>query len=439
MMMIASNEVSRSSRIGRLIVVGASGSALWFAAFAKAKDVEGQLYPSMNGPLEALFSLGRTLSLGAMLLAIALTLRSGKRLNRVAWHNASFYIAAVNVIIITKLMLYGNYGIFVPGLFAIFAQLSLFVLCTYVYEQGDIVKGSGVSYVAEVLYVFSVLFIVTNIYVYIYFPLSSTGNGRFFGITANPQHLAMSTALCTPVLLYYFVRYGMFRIIGLSSAVLLSLVIFIEYSTGSRLGFLSCMICIAAASRYFLDWRRFLYLMILCILVLPIAYVSFYDSTSELIWSRFIEGRTDTRSANWASGWDAFLQNPLLGVAPSGYPPRFGFVESTWISAAYSGGFVALGILLIFLFLVIGYLSKLNFLRGKRVVDSEYIDFYIMAIVVSIFMSFIEAAFLGIFATHTMIVYLYAAGAGSLASSSRRLLYGRHRHPIGDGRYYVGR
>lgn len=441
MMMMASNEVSRSSRIGRLIVVVASGAALWFAAFAKAQDFEGQLYPPMNGPLEALFSLGRTLSLGAMLLAIAVTLRSGKRLNRVAWRNASFYVAAVNIIILMKLMLYGNYGIFFQGTFAIFVQLSLFVLCTYVHEQDDIMKRSGVSYVVEALYVFSVLFILTNLYVYVYFPLSSTVrfNDRFFGITANPQHLAMSIALCTPVLLYYIVRYGMFRIVGLASALLLSIVLFIEYSTGSRLGFLSCMICIATASRYFLDWRRFLYLMILCILVLPIAYISFYDSTSELIWSRFIEGRVDTRSDAWASAWDAFLQNPLFGVAPSGDPPRFGFVESTWISAAYIGGFFALGILLIFLFLVIGYLFKLNFLRGKRVVDSEYIDFYIMAIVVCIFMSFIEAAFLGIFATHTMIVYLYAAGAGSLASSSRRLLYGRHRHPIGAGRYYVGR
>ncbi|MER8423315.1 O-antigen ligase family protein [Mesorhizobium sp. M1403] len=438
---MASNEVGKSSRIGRLIVVVASGAALWFAAFARAQDFEGQLYAPMNGPLEALFSQGRTLSLGAMLLAIAVTLKSGKRLNRAAWRNASFYVAAVNLIILIKLMLYGNYSIFFQGSFAIFVQLSLFVLCTYVHEQDDIMRRSGVSYVAEALYVFSVLFILTNIYVYIYFEHSSTVllSKRFFGITANPQHLAMSIALCTPVLLYYIVRYGVFRIAGLSSALLLSIVLFIEYLTGSRLGFLSSMICIAAASRYFLDWRRFLYLMSLGILVLPIAYVSFYASTSELIWSRFIEGRTDTRSDTWASGWDAFLQNPWFGGAPGGDPPRYGFIESTWISAAYSGGFVALGILLVFLFLVIGYLFKLNFLRGKRVVNSEYIDFYMMAIVVCVFMSFIEAAFLGVFATHTMMVYLYAAGAGSLASSSRRLLYGRHRYPIGAGRYYVGR
>ncbi|MER8887042.1 O-antigen ligase family protein [Mesorhizobium sp. M0816] len=439
--MMVGDRPTRSFQPARLVVVATSGAALWFAAFAKAQDFEGQLYPPMNAPLEALFSLGRTLSFGTMLLAVVVTLTFGSGLNRMDWRNASMYIAAVNVFILFKLMLYGNYEIFFQGSFAIIIQMLVFVVCASGYEKEEFDQQNHVSHVVQILYVFSVLFIFTNVYAFVYFPSSSTvqASGRFFGITANPQHLAMSCALCAPALLYCLVHYGVRSIIGASAGIMSSCVLFIEYESGSRLGFIATSICIIMACRYFLDRRRIVYVMIVGALALPVAYASFYESISGLLRSRFLEGRTDTRSEYWISGWNDFLQNPLVGIEPTGDPPKYYFTVSSWVSAAYSGGVIALVLLLVFLFSAISYVFRINKLRTLPYIDQEYVDLHISAVTMILVLSVFEAVFLGVFSTHTMMVYLYVAGAGSLVGGSKKLLYARYRQFADAGRLRVGR
>lgn len=437
----AGDRIGRSSEIGRWVVVAGSGAALWFAAFAKAQDYDGQFYPPMNGLLEVLFAQGRSLSFGAMLLAVAAHFVFGRGLKRMRWRNASIYVAAANVFLLFKLMLYGNYDIFLQGTFAIVIQILLYVVFASAYEREELEKKSQVSHVVQVVCVFSVLFVLTNMYAFAYFPGSSIipANGRFFGITANPQHLAMSSALCVPALLYCVVRFGIGSVVGVSAGVLASCVLFIEYQTGSRLGLGATALCIVVASRYFLDRRRIVYAVMFGALALPLAYVLFYDTISDLLWSRFVEGRTDTRSEYWASGWDAFYQSPLVGIEPTGDPPRYYFTVSSWVSAAYSGGVVALGLLILFLFSVAGYVLRINKLRSHRSIDKEYTDLYISAIAMILALSFLEAVFLGVFASHTMLVYLYVAGAGALVGIARKLSYARHRQSVDPGRLRAGR
>lgn len=431
-MAIVSDRIGRSSDVARLVVVGASGISLWFAAFAKAQDFSGEFYPSMNGPLEFLFSQGRILSFGTMLVAVTISLVLGRGFSRLRWRNASLYVAAVNVFLLFKLMLYGNNEIFFQGSLAIIVQILLFAVFASAYERDELEKRSHTSHVVQVVYVFSALFIFTNIYVFAYFSGSSIvpASGRFFGITANPQHLAMSSALCVPVLLYCVVRYKIGSIVGIFAGLLALSVLFIEYQTGSRLGLGATAICIILASRYFLDPRRIALAVTFGALALSLSYVLFYDSISDLIWSRFVEGRTDTRSEYWVAGWDAFYQSPLVGIEPTGDPPKYYFTVSSWVSAAYSGGAIALGLLILFLLSVIGYILKINRLRSYRFVDKGYVDLYISAIAMIIVLSFLEAVFLGVFSSHTMLVYLYVAGAGSLVDSSKRLLYARHWQSI---------
>ncbi|RWH82935.1 MAG: hypothetical protein EOQ86_03320 [Mesorhizobium sp.] len=416
----------RSSRGVRSVVAATSGMALWFAAFAKAQDFEGQLYPPMNAPLEVLFAQGRNLSLGAMLIAVVVTLMLGKGIRRIDWRNASMYIAAVNVFIIFKLFLYGNSEIFILGSFAIAIQILLFVVCASRYERESFDGSNLMPHVVKVIYIFSILFLSCNVYAYIYFPGSSVVkfSGRFFGVTANPQHLAMVCALCVPALLYCVVHYGAQSIVGVSAGAMLACVLFLEYQSGSRLGFFGTLLCIIIGCRVFLDRRRIVYVLILSILALPLVYFSFYDSISELIRSRFVEGRSDTRSEYWVAGWNQFLQSPLIGSEPIGEPAKYYFTVSSWISAASSGGVIALVFLILFLMSSIGYVFNVNRLRSR--VDTEYVDLYLSAIVLILAISVFEAVFLGVFSSHTMMVYLYIAGAGSLVGA-KRFLNAPHR------------
>lgn len=413
---------SRSSRGGHSVVAATSGMALWFAAFAKAQDFEGQLYPPMNAPLELLFAQGRNLSLGAMFIAIVVTLMLGKGIRRRDWRNASMYIAAVNVFIIFKLFLYGNSEIFILGSFAIAIQILVFVVCASRYERESFEGSNLMPYVVKVIYIFSILFLSCNVYAYLYFPGSSAVkfSARFFGVTANPQHLAMVCALCVPALLYCVVHYGVKSIVGVSAGVMLACVLFLEYQSGSRLGFFGTLLCIIMGSRVFLDRRRIVYVLILSVLALPLVYFSFYDSISDLIRSRFVEGRSDTRSEYWVAGWNQFLQSPFVGSEPSEEPARYYFTVSSWISAASSGGVIALVFLLMFLISSIGYFFKVTRLRDRRF-DTEHVDLYLSAIVLILAISVFEAVFLGVFSSHTMMVYLYIAGAGSLAGAKRFL------------------
>lgn len=413
---------SRSSRGGHSVVAATSGMALWFAAFAKAQDFEGQLYPPMNAPLELLFAQGRNLSLGAMFIAIVATLMLGKGIRRRDWRNASMYIAAVNVFIIFKLFLYGNSEIFILGSFAIAIQILVFVVCASRYERESFEGSNLMPYVVKVIYIFSILFLSCNVYAYIYFPGSSAVkfSARFFGVTANPQHLAMVCALCVPALLYCVVHYRVKSIVGVSAGVMLACVLFLEYQSGSRLGFFGTLLCIIMGSRVFLDRRRIVYVLILSVLALPLVYFSFYDSISDLIRSRFVEGRSDTRSEYWVAGWNQFLQSPFVGSEPSEEPARYYFTVSSWISAASSGGVIALAFMLMFLISSIGYFFKVTRLRYCRF-DTEHVDLYLSAIVLILAISVFEAVFLGVFSSHTMMVYLYIAGAGSLAGAKRFL------------------
>ncbi|RWI29875.1 MAG: hypothetical protein EOQ92_00035 [Mesorhizobium sp.] len=396
--------------------------ALWFAAFAKAQDFEGQLYPPMNAPLELLFAQGRNLSLGAMLIAVVVTLMLGKGIRRRDWRNASIYIAAVNVFIIFKLFLYGNSEIFILGSFAIAIQILVFVVCASRYERESFDGLNLMPYVVKVIYIFAILFLTCNVYAYIYFPGSSAVkfSGRFFGVTANPQHLAMVCALCVPALVYCVVHYGVKSIVGLSAGAMLACVLFLEYQSGSRLGFFGALLCILMGCRVFLDRRRIIYVLILSVLALPLVYFSFYDSVSDLIRLRFVEGRSDTRSEYWVAGWNQFLRSPVFGSEPSEEPARYYFTVSSWISAASSGGVIALVFLLMFLISSIGYFSVVSGLRNRRL-DMEHVDLYLSAIVLILAISVFEAVFLGVFSSHTMMVYLYIAGAGSLVGAKRSL------------------
>ncbi|WP_292514714.1 O-antigen ligase [Mesorhizobium sp.] len=388
----------------------------------------------MNAPLEVLFAQGRNLSLGAMLIAAVVTLMLGKGIRRIDWRNASMYIAAVNLLILFKLFLYGNSEIFLLGSFAIAIQILVFVLCASRYEQESFERSNLMPHVVKVIYIFSILFLSCNVYAYIYFPGSSVVqiSGRFFGITANPQHLAMVCALCVPALLYSVVHYGVKSIVGVSAGAMLACILFLEYQSGSRLGFFGTLLCIIMGCRVFFDRRRIVYVLLLSIVALPLVYFSFYDSISDLIRLRFVEGRADTRSEYWASGWNQFLQSPLTGSEPSGEPAKYYFTVSSWISAAASGGVIALIFLVMFLLSSIGYVYNVNRLRNRHV-DTEYLDLYISAIVLILAISVFEAVFLGVFSSHTMMVYLYVAGAGSLVGAKSFLNAPHHKFYGGRG------
>ncbi|TIL54860.1 hypothetical protein [Mesorhizobium sp.] len=389
----------------------------------------------MGFVFDVMYTYGRPLSLAFMILGAAIFWYLGGRTALRDMGRNSTYLLLLNLYLIVKVSFYGGISIFLQSFFVTIVQICAFVLVVAGYEKVDVANRFKVGFVPAIMFTYALLSISVNIFVFWRFPASSMTllGGRLFGITANPQHLALQTAFCLPALLFCVQRYGMSRLIGIVAMILTLAAVWIEYLTGSRMGFAAAVAAIAIFSLRFFSKRYVAMTIVAIVTVAPIFSLIFYEDVSTVISERFIIGREDTRSEYWAAGISQFLEYPIFGAEPDPETGRLYFNVSFWISAAASGGIVGIGFAIPLFFRMASCVSKIRSLKREKLIEDAYGQMFVGILIIMFWASIFEAAFLGIFAAHTMIAYVYFSGAD--ANISEATLYGRIRRKYWQSRF----
>ena len=428
----------RHARMGDWAIAILIGLSLWFVHFGKAVDYDNTPYPAMNSAFELLFVYGRPLALSCMVFALALFIALSGRITSKNFRGGASWVAALNFYLSAKLLFLGQGQFFIEATIVITLTVLSIVLVMSDLEARSMSKnGFCGSPVALSVWIFAFLLVTTNIVALFFYPDAALGGGRMHGTTVNPQHLGMMCALASPATFYAIQKFRLISIIGAISAALLMGIVIIEYQTGSRMGFAAVGLGAAIAMRDWIAGQKTVVGIFVVISLVGIGLV-YGDVIVKLIASQFIEGREDTRSEAWKWAWRAFLDNPLFGVAPELATGRWGgFVENFWLAAASTGGIVALVLAMPIFISLVRIAQLLQFTVRNRLIERSLGSFYLSAAVILFGISFFEAVLLGIFAAHTMLAYLYFAGAAAVISPvhrQKRLVFASTRQHFGRGR-----
>lgn len=160
--------------------------------------------------------------------------------------------------------------------------------------------------------------------------------GRWFGITGNPNHAGLVVALFLPAMLGLLSFRGLRPHIRWCVLVLLALLVVQVLLTGSRGAVLTCVIGVV----FF--YRVRLGRMVLAVVplgILTMVLLSIFGETDRN-FGRLVSTE-NTRGAVYSSGIDRFLDNPIFGN-PSG----FFFVENGYLAIAMHTGLFGVAIIL---------------------------------------------------------------------------------------------
>ena len=254
---------------------------------------------------------------------------------------------------------------------------------------------------------FGALFVLLNLS--IYFTNSAAVSsffGRFFGVTANPQHTMMACALALPMCIYMARNSSACWWIRLVAAATIFGLVPIVYLTGSRTGFGAIILVFVLMFRDMFTSRRIIALLVL----VPIISLFFFDRISEtvgtLVDSQYFDGREDTRSHVFGREWSEYQEEWLFGVGLDPESNRLRFSEVYWLSALSNGGLlVAVPLSAFFISLVLLILRLL--FRSMTNPKDLRASMYVSAVSVCLFISFLESIFAGIIAVHTTLAIAY--------------------------------
>jgi O-antigen ligase len=370
----------------------------------------------MNTLIEFLFDYGRPLALATMGLAVIMHGLQKWPLKLSKIRGPSFQLLALNLFISTKLLIYGNYEFFFESVGIIFlTALAMIVVPSTLEETATGPNSVSVSRVAVIAWIFSTLLVVTNVFALVYFPYSSVNEvSRLHGVTVNPQHLAIMCALGSPAVIYAIHRGGLISVIGALSALILVGLIVLEFYTGSRLGFAAVFVGLGIVFREQLARPKVSAALFGAICTVAVFGWFYYTDIVDLIVSRFVDERVDTRSEIFTTAWQAFLENPIFGVNPDESTGRLAFVENFWLAAASTGGLVAVCFALLFFLGCAMTIRELGKVSRRRLASHYSAAMYRSAMVVLFALSMFEATLLGVLAAHTMISYMYLGAAANL-------------------------
>ncbi len=395
------------------------GFALWLCHFGKAQIKGADIpFPYTNALFEQLMASGRTFAFGLFCI-IAFVLIFSRRTNRLRVpFGAPSILLLINLVLVLKQTISANLD-FLVGSIAALALTSIVFVSNYQSRGRSKAGEFNANELITAVFVFSILFTASNIYAYIAFPASSLDNNlRLHGFTSNPLHLAKLSVLVLPALLYFLhsnFASALWRYVSLS---LIVLNFGLVYLTESRMAIGAYILVLITFYPVLRSAGALISTIIACGFVTLIAYVFFYDATFGAIAAAFIEGRTDSRSANWHLAWEVFLTDPIFGPPPNA-DGRYIYVENFLLAVASTSGLLGLA-------LVVAFYSYLFFnLRAllKGVENSTY-DVALasravaggLAAVVAI--SLLEAALLGIFASWTLLAYGYLSASAGLNRGS---------------------
>jgi len=371
------------------------------SSLAEYQDPFVEEIPALAFPLQQIRTLGRPLTYLLLILLCGLAFNS-VRGNRISlMPRAFFFIIILQVLVVFKTIIYGN-------IFFAFLTILLFGVVIYMMVNGPsrwIQTEEDARKAIWSIAIVGVIFIIANSYqAYIdWLPITFT-QGRFLGTTGNPQHAAVLLAATIPAINYQFEKY-----LGLEKwfwLITLVLSLYGLYLTGSRTGMLIALLALIIYYR-----RRIRNLLLWILLIIPLSSIIINETfiTEESVGSETLTERylnvEDTRTMVWEAQARAFNQYPVFGAPLKG--ERFRYGENSWLAVAASFGILGLIPLVIFGWLCLQMMLKLNKLSQ---LDPKHLRLYQLVIsgLFSLLVgSYLEAYLLGNITFPLLCIFLY--------------------------------
>ncbi|MFM6014882.1 MAG: O-antigen ligase family protein [Dolichospermum sp.] len=330
--------------------------------------------PALVFPLQQLREVGRPLTIVLLGLLIVISLKTKNIWRKKVLPEPIFYLILVQTVIFCKILFYGNIGFAFLSAATFGGLVLMVILGPSRWLQNDQNFQLGVWAIAMV----GVIFGVANGYQALIDKYAITFvHGWFLGTTGNPQQAALLIYPILPCLLFFIIRpeerYFIVRLLWLG---LLFIALFALFMTGSRsgtlMGILSLLVFLRANNSKII-WGILLFGVIITAL-LPLLNSIDINSTSHInsdpskefltpVLDKWMRGE-NTRTNVWNGYWQAFLNDPLLGIPFEGERLRFG--ESSWLGVLGSLGIVGAIPMLMFGLKCLTMLNKLHHLSIRR-------------------------------------------------------------------------
>jgi len=364
---------------------------------------------TLIGPLQALRESSRPLTvifLFSLCLSAPRTDR-GWRMSFVLFATLAFYV--FQSMYLLRLLLAGES---VRSILGILTDGLLFV--GIVYGLGRRIQSQlDVDSILRALSIASALFLACNIIQLGFGYGQAIGQGRFMGVSGNPQLAGFVSAVFVIVNCYSHSRSSLKSWMSYYHAIQIGLLLMLIVWTGSRMSALS--VAVGLIFFYRLRIGKILVFGIATGIVLFIAFALFPESLAKV--DRFTSG-LDTRSAVWAARIDDFKSNPLFGTIGAQDDQEINASESSYLSTAALMGITGLLLLALTVFSMVTSAIKCWIHRRCTNFSTESADIVIAGIAMILFASIFEGFFLGILSMAVVFLYLLLAIAAYLLDAA---------------------
>lgn len=364
---------------------------------------------TLIGPLQALRESSRPLTvifLFSLCLSAPRTDR-GWRMSFVLFATLAFYV--FQSMYLLRLLLAGES---VRSILGILTDGLLFV--GIVYGLGRRIQSQlDVDSILRALSIASALFLACNIIQLGFGYGQAIGQGRFMGVSGNPQLAGFVSAVFVIVNCYSHSRSSLKSWMSYYHAIQIGLLLMLIVWSGSRMAALS--VAVGLLFFYRLRIGKILVFGVVSGIVLFIAFALFPDSLAKV--DRFTSG-LDTRSAVWAARIDDFKSNPLFGTIGAQNDQEVNASESSYLSTAALMGITGLLLLALTVFSMVTSAIKCWIHRRCTNFSAESADIVIAGIAMILFASIFEGFFLGILSMAVVFLYLLLAIAAYLLDAA---------------------
>lgn len=212
------------------------------------------------------------------------------------------------------------FGFSVRLLFAFI--ISFFYLYLFSVFIPSFIKKDNYNILYKYLSITASIIIILNFILFLLDAASVSWQGRFYGLQAHPNFLAVISSISVVLFFDKLINYKLsnfefskiFEIVVHLIIILLS--IFLIILTGSRTGILSCLFGVLTI--LFVNFQRFakkIMFVLISIVIGLISFISYLFSSDEHDFrlDRSVSG-DDTRSELWIHMWNTFLDNPIWGA-----------------------------------------------------------------------------------------------------------------------------
>ncbi|MFZ4642397.1 MAG: O-antigen ligase family protein [Phycisphaerales bacterium] len=364
---------------------------------------------TLIGPLQALRDSSRPLTvifLFSLCLSAPRTDR-GWRMSFVLFATLAFYV--FQSMYLLRLLLAGES---VRSILGILTDGLLFV--GIVYGLGRRIQSQlDVDSILRALSIASALFLACNIMQLGFGYGQAIGQGRFMGVSGNPQLAGFVCAVFVIVNCYSHSRSSLKSWMSYYHAIQIGLLLMLIVWSGSRMSALS--VAVGLIFFYRLRIGKILVFGIVSGIVLFIAVSLFPDSLTKV--DRFTSG-LDTRSAVWAARIDDFKSSPLFGTIGAQNDQEVNASESSYLSTAALMGVTGLLLLALTVFSMVTSAIKCWIHRRCTNFSTESADIVIAGIAMILFASIFEGFFLGILSMAVVFLYLLLTIAAYLLDAA---------------------